>query len=111
MAPRPSSDRPEHDRLTVASLTGISSRYTTRGPDGWAEGVTALRERAGGRADLLAEAAGITWGAACATEDRLYWYFQERQVLLLLDAGADLEQVHHWFQVGQERTRRPRPSI
>jgi hypothetical protein len=100
---------PDPDRHITASLRGISSRYATRGPGSWADGIAELRARAAGRADLLAEVAGTVWGSATAGE-RLYWYFRERQVVLLLDAGADPEQVPYWFAVGGEGVARSWPG-
>jgi hypothetical protein len=59
--------RPQADRLLVAEIFG-EARYRARwrelSSDEEAAGVAALRERAGGRADLLAEVAGVLEGAS-----------------------------------------------
>ena len=59
--------RPQADRILVAQLTGEAGHYArwrelTGGEE--AAAVAALRELAGGRADLLAGVAGILEGAA-----------------------------------------------
>jgi hypothetical protein len=57
--------RPQADRLIAGKLTGESGHHAKRRPltaDGKAAAVAALREVAGGRADLLAEVAGVALG-------------------------------------------------
>jgi hypothetical protein len=59
--------RPQADRLLVAQLTGEArhrARWRALSSDEEAAAVAALRELAGGRADLLAEVAGILEGAS-----------------------------------------------
>ena len=57
--------RPQADRLLVAKLTGKSRHHAKWRPltaDKEAAAVAALREVAGGRADLLAEVADVALG-------------------------------------------------
>jgi hypothetical protein len=69
--------------------------------------VTELREIANGRADLLAERAGITLGFY-ARENRDEWQSKALQAALLIAAGADLTRLTEWIAAGQERAERPR---
>jgi hypothetical protein len=58
--------RPDADRLLAAELYGEArrrARWRELGSDEEAAAVAALRELAGGRADLLAEVAGVLEGA------------------------------------------------
>ena len=58
--------RPQADRLLVAEIWGEARRraqWRELGGDEEAAAVAALRELAGGRADLLAEVAGVLEGA------------------------------------------------
>ncbi len=58
--------RPETDRILIAEIWGEARRAQWRqlAEDGEAAAVAALRELAGERADLLAEAAGILEGTS-----------------------------------------------
>jgi hypothetical protein len=59
--------RPQADRILVAQLTGEArhrARWRELSRDEEAAAVTELRELAGGRADLLAEVAGIFEGTS-----------------------------------------------
>jgi hypothetical protein len=62
--------------------------------------VAELREIADGRADLLAERAGITLGFY-ARENRDEWQSKALQAALLIAAGADLTRLTEWIAVGQ----------
>ena len=58
--------RPQADRLLIAEIWGEARRraqWRELGSDEEAAAVAALRELAGGRADLLAEVAGVLEGA------------------------------------------------
>jgi hypothetical protein len=58
--------RPQADRILVAQLTGEArhhAKWRQLTADEEAAAVTELRELAGGRADLLAEVAGVLEGA------------------------------------------------
>ena len=80
----------DHDRLLVARLDGIALRHARWGglaEAGKAAGAAELREIGGGRADLLAEAAGTGLGfyeGQPLFEDRA-----RAEARLLIAAGAD----------------------
>jgi hypothetical protein len=66
------------------------------------EAVEALREMAGGRQDLIAEAAGIlggAWTVRAATEQG--WAPIGAGLLIL--AGPDRDQLQRWVDTGRER--------
>jgi hypothetical protein len=69
--------------------------------------VTELREIADGRADLLAERAGITLGFY-ARANRDEWQSKALQAALLIAAGADLTRLTEWIEEGQQRAERIR---
>jgi hypothetical protein len=60
--------------------------------------VAALRELAGGRADLLAEVAGLLEGAS---EGELDEPFARRAARLCRKAGADPEAIPAWIEEGR----------
>ena len=62
--------------------------------------MAAVRELAGGRADLLAEVAGILEGAS---EGELDEPLNRQAAGLCRKAGADPEAIPAWIQVGRER--------
>jgi hypothetical protein len=71
--------------------------------------VAALRELAGGRADLLAEVAGIFEGTS---EGELDEPLVRQAAALCRKAGADPEAIPAWTEEGRRRraaTRRPPP--
>ena len=82
----------------VAQLTG-EARHHARWRDLTADeetaAVAALRELAGGRADLLAEVAGILQGASEGEPDEP---FARRAAGLCWLAGADPEAIPEWVQ-------------
>lgn len=96
------------NRIRVAWLTG-TARYHA----GWREltadergaAVAELRQLAAGRADLLAEVAGILEGAS---EGELDEPLARQAAQLCRDAGADLEAIPRWVEVGRERAARAR---
>jgi hypothetical protein len=95
--------RPAADRILVAQLTG-TARHHAR----WREltgaeeaaAVAALRELAAGRADLLAEVAGILEGAS---EGELDEPLGRQAADLCRKAGADLEAIPAWIEEGRRR--------
>ena len=95
--------RPEADRLLVAEIYG-EARYRARwrelGSDEEDAAVAALRELAGGRADLLAEVAGILEGTS---EGELDEPLARQAAALCRKAGADLEAVPAWIEEGRRR--------
>ena len=95
--------RPQADRLLVAELSGEARHHAQ-----WRElteaehaaAVAALRELAAGRADLLAEVAGLAEGFAEGGPEEP----RARQVARLCrDAGADPEAVPGWIEEGRRR--------
>jgi len=87
----------------VARLTGTAQRHARWRPLAEGEYAAAageLRELAGGRADLLAEAAGIMEGAS---EGELDEPFRRQAAQLCRDAGADPEAIPGWIEEGRRR--------
>ena len=81
--------RPQADRLLIAGLYGEARRraqWRELGSDEEAAAVAALRELAGGRADLLAEVAGILEGAREGEPDEP---LAQQAAVLCRKAGAD----------------------
>ena len=62
--------------------------------------MAALRELAGGRADLLAEVAGILEGAS---EGRLNEPLARQAAQLCREAGADPDLIPAWIEEGRRR--------
>jgi len=91
------------DQITVARLHG-TARHHAR----WREltaaehdaAVAALRELAGGRADLLAHVAGILIGAG---ESQLDEPLALQAAGLCIDAGADPGLIPGWTEEGRRR--------
>ena len=91
------------DRILVAQLTGTARRHAR-----WREltqdeqyaAVTELRDLAGGRADLLAEVAGIFEGAS---EGELDEQFARQAAQLCRLAGADETLIPRWIAEGRRR--------
>jgi hypothetical protein len=109
-----SRDRPGpgRDRLTVARLTSITGRHARWGAlteDQAAAAVAELQEVVDGRADLLAEVAGISLGAAEARGE-VYLAHGQAVAELCRAAGADEDLIPAWIEEGQRRAeaaRRP----
>jgi hypothetical protein len=95
--------RPQADRLLVAELYG-EARHRARWRDLSSEEETAavaeLRTLAGGRADLLAEVAGILEGAR---EGELDEPLARQAAGLCRAAGADPEAIPAWIEEGRCR--------
>jgi hypothetical protein len=99
--------KPDPDGITTAQLAGTTGRYAGRKPLDVEAAVTELREIANGRADLLAERAGITLGFY-AHENRDEWQRKALEAASCIAAGADLTRLTEWIAVGQERAERVR---
>lgn len=69
--------------------------------------MAALRELAGGRADLLAEVAGILEGTS---EGELDEPLARQAAALCRKAGADLEAVPAWIEEGRRRAAAARQA-
>jgi hypothetical protein len=105
--------RPQADRILVAQLTG-EARYRARWReltgDEEAAAIAVLTELAGGRADLLAEVAGIFEGTG---EGELDEPLVRQAAALCCKAGADPEAIPEWIEEGRRRraaARRSPPS-
>ena len=105
--------RPQADRKLVAEITGEArhrARWRELSSDEEAAAVAALVELAAGRADLLAEVAGILEGAS---EGELDEPLARQAVGLCRKAGADPEAAPGWIEEGRRRreaARMPPPS-
>jgi hypothetical protein len=99
--------KPDPDRILCARLSGTAIRLARAGGP-IDEAVAELRDLAGGRGDLLAEAAGLMAG---------WWSMRVDgggdavAVGLLVLAGADHDQIARWVEVGRERAEEARHSI
>ena len=98
-----SGQRSQADRILIAELTGEAGHHAkwrdlTEAEEGAA--VAALRELAGGRADLLAEVAGILEGAS---EGRLNEPLARQAAQLCREAGADPDLIPAWIEEGRRR--------
>ena len=95
--------RPQADRLLVAELYGEARHHAK-----WRElsseeetaAVAELRTLAGGRADLLAEVAGIFEGTS---EGELDEPLCRQAAMLCRQAGADAEAIPAWIEEGRRR--------
>jgi hypothetical protein len=96
-------ERPQADRILVAQLTG-EARHHARWRDlteaERAAAVGELRELAAGRADLLAEVAGIFEGTS---EGELDEPLARQAAQLCRDAGADPDVIPAWIEEGRRR--------
>ncbi len=105
--------RPEADRILVAQITGEArhhGRWRDLSGEEQAAAVTALRELAAGRADLLAEVAGLLEGAAEGEPGEL---LARQAAGLCRKAGADEAAIPAWITEGRRRraaARMPPPS-
>jgi hypothetical protein len=89
------------DQMLCARLQAMAERLARDGGR-IDDAVAELHRLADGRADLLAEAAGISggyWTARAATE----MGFAPIGAGLLILAGADRDRLQHWVDVGRER--------
>jgi hypothetical protein len=102
--------RPEADRILVAQLTGEARHHARWRPltgDEEAAALAELRALAGGRADLLAEVAGIFEGTS---EGELDEPLARSAARLCRQAGADPAAIPAWIEEGRRRSanaRRP----
>jgi hypothetical protein len=95
--------RPDADRMIVAELTGEARHHAKWRPlteDEEAAAVAALRELADGRADLLAEVAGVFEGTS---EGELDEPLMRQAAELCRKAGADEDLIPRWIEEGRRR--------
>ena len=106
--------RSQADRILVAQLTGEArhrAKWRELTGDEERAAVAELRELAGGRADLLAEVAGIFEGTS---EGELDEPLARCAARLCRKAGADPEAVPAWIEEGRRRAmaaRLPPPGF
>jgi hypothetical protein len=99
---------PDADRLLVAELTGEARHHARWRPiteEEEAVAVTELRALADGRADLLAEVAGIFEGTS---EGELDEPFARCAAQLCRLAGADPDAIPGWVAEGRRRAEAAR---
>lgn len=101
--------KPDPDRILIARLSGTAMRLA-RAEGSIADAVAELRDLAGGRSDLLAEAAGVRAGVWSSDPERQTGDYVLAFGLLLM-AGADHDQITQWVEVGRRRAMTPRHSI
>jgi hypothetical protein len=93
----------EPDAIRMAIIAGTASRHVRWRPLTLAEEAAAVAELvqvAGGRADLLAQMAGLALGFHAGTLEEP----RQRQAAgLLAKAGADPELIPAWVREGQRR--------
>ena len=100
--------RSDPDRMRVAELTGEARRHAKWPPlteEEEATAMTELRALAGGRADLLAEVAGIFEGTS---EGELDEPFARCAARLCRLAGADESLIPQWAEEGRRRAEAAR---
>ena len=93
------------DRILIAQLSGRAIRLA-RDKGSIADAIADLCERAGGRDDLLAEAAGVmggVWSVQSTTQSGDYVV----AFGLLIMAGADHSRIAKWVEVGRLRAMPP----
>src|SRR5947199_9807174 len=101
-------DRPQADRILVAQLTGEArhrARWRDLTADEEAAAVAELRQLAAGRADLLAEVAGIFEGTS---EGELDEPLARCAARLCRQAGADPAAIPAWIEEGRRRSANAR---
>ena len=92
----------KRDKALLAEITGVARRLA-RGQLSRAEqqeAAAALSQVAQGRADLLAEAAGLAIGSQGGGREEARHL---RAAQLCIDAGADLSLIPQWAEAGDRR--------
>jgi hypothetical protein len=95
--------RRQVDRLLIAEIWGEArrrARWRELNSDEEGEALAELRELGGGRADLLAEVAGVLEGAA---EGEPHEPIARQAARLCRLAGADPEAIPAWIEEGRRR--------
>jgi hypothetical protein len=91
------------DDTIVARIVGAAAGHARRAvlsEAGHLAAVTEIAGLAGGRADLLAQSAGIAAGFHGGRADEARYL---RAAQLCIEAGADTGQVHRWAEEGRRR--------
>lgn len=99
------------DNLLISALHGTAWRYAVeRRP--LESSIAELTEIAGGRNDLIAEAAGITAGAWLAwPQTHIGHELIAAGMLIMAAGGLDYDLLGHWVQVGFERGQRAKKPV
>ncbi|MGH3194285.1 MAG: hypothetical protein ACRDOL_44895 [Streptosporangiaceae bacterium] len=100
--------RPAADRILIAEIWGEArrrARWRELGSDEEAAAVRALTDLAAGRADLLAEVAGVLEGASAGELDEP---LARQAAALCRKAGADPEAIPAWVEEGRRRAANAR---
>jgi len=95
------------DDLLYSALHGTAWRYAIEQRD-LAESIAELRQIAGGRNDILAQAAGITvgtWWASPATH--IGHELVVAGMLIMAGDGLDYDELVKWSRVGYQRAIQP----
>ncbi len=103
-------DRSQADRILAAQLTGVArrhARWRDLTSDEERAAADELREFAAGRADLLAEVAGMFEGAHEGEPDEP---FARQAAMLCRKAGADPAEIPAWIEEGRRRRTAARMS-
>lgn len=100
------------DQLLYSALHGTAWRHATE-QHNLAEAIAELREMAGGRNDILAEAAGVTAGAWHAAPSAHVGTELLVAGMLIMAGGydgkpLDYAELERWTRVGYERGLRSR---
>jgi hypothetical protein len=100
------------DQLLYSALHGTAMRYAAERRD-LADSIAELREIAGGRDDILAEAAGIEVGSWYAWPSTHVGHELIAAGMLIMAGGydgnpLDSEALERWTRVGYERGMRSR---
>jgi hypothetical protein len=98
------------DQLLFSALHGTAIRYAAEERD-LAASIAELRELAGGRNDILAEAAGIEAGSWVAWPSTHVGHELIAAGMLIMAGGhdgkpLDFEELERWTRVGYERGMR-----
>ncbi|MGH3185286.1 MAG: hypothetical protein ACRDOE_25750, partial [Streptosporangiaceae bacterium] len=98
--------RPQADRILIAEIWGEArrrARWRELSSDEEAAAVAELAELAAGRADLLAEVAGVLEGASEGEPDGP---LARQAAQLCRKAGGDPDQIPAWIEIGRQRAAR-----
>ena len=93
----------ERDRIIVAQIAGAASRHARTHPltqAGLQDAIAELATVADGRADLLAEHAGLAIGCHEGDLDEAHHL---RAAQLCINAGADTSLIPRWIEEGRRR--------
>src|SRR5271169_3185508 len=103
---RVSDQQRARDRLILAWISGVASRrcpFADRPPEQDHDAIAELAQAASGRADLLAEHAGMCLGFAAADLIPQNAAKHIAVASLCMMAGGDMGQVAGWIPVGLKR--------